>query len=51
MSKGELIKRICELDKVANPEFLADLTEVELNDYLKHLLSHNSELVLADAKT
>lgn len=51
MSKSELIRQICTLDKLANPEFLANLSIAELNDYLKHLLSRNMESVLAGAKT
>lgn len=51
MSKSELIRQICTLDKLANPAFLANLSTAELNDYLKHLLSRNLEPVLAGAKT
>ena len=38
MSKRELIDYICEINKSAKPEFLADFSERELNSYLEHLM-------------
>ena len=38
MSKSELIDCICEIHKSAAPEFLAEFSEEELNDYLEHLM-------------
>ena len=38
MSKRELIDCICEINKSAKPEFLADFSEGELKDYLEHLM-------------
>ncbi|MCK5225779.1 MAG: hypothetical protein KAQ89_03590 [Planctomycetes bacterium] len=38
MSKRELIDYICEINKSAKPEFLADFAEDELNSYLEHLM-------------
>ena len=37
MSKRELIDYICEINKTAKPEFLADFSEEDLNTYLEHL--------------
>jgi hypothetical protein len=38
MSKRELIDYICEINKSAKPEFLANFSEEELNAYLEHLM-------------
>ncbi|MCK4914085.1 MAG: hypothetical protein KAS69_05775 [Planctomycetes bacterium] len=38
MSKRELIDYICEINKSAKTEFLADFSEEELNSYLEHLM-------------
>jgi hypothetical protein len=38
MSKREIIEIICEINKGASPEFLANFTEEELNTYLEHLM-------------
>jgi len=38
MSKRELINYICEINKSAKPEFLANFSEEELNAYLEHLM-------------
>ena len=43
MSKRELIERICEINKSAKPEFLANFSEEDLRTYLKHLTELNSE--------
>lgn len=47
MSKNELINCICEINKSANPEFLSNFTEEQLNEYLEHLMELDlEELVL-----
>jgi len=38
MTKRELIDCICEINKSAKPEFLANFTEEELTAYLEHLM-------------
>ncbi len=38
MDKRELIECICEINKGAKPEFLANFSEEELNAYLEHLM-------------
>jgi len=38
MKKRELIDCICEINISAKPEFLAEFSEEELNDYLEHLM-------------
>jgi len=43
MSKRELIDCICELNKSAKPEFLANFSEEELNTYLEHLMELDLE--------
>ena len=43
MSKRELIDYICKINKSAKPEFLANFTEEELNDYLEHLMELDLE--------
>jgi hypothetical protein len=45
MSKRELIECICEINKSAKPEFLANFSEEELNAYLEHLMELNLEEV------
>jgi hypothetical protein len=47
MSKDELIHCICEINKSANPEFLSNFSEEQLNEYLEHLMELDlEELVL-----
>jgi hypothetical protein len=43
MSKKELIERICEINKSAKPEFLANFSEEDLKTYLEHLMEVNLE--------
>lgn len=43
MSKRELIECICEINKSAKPEFLANFSEEELSAYLEHLMELNLE--------
>ena len=43
MSKRELIDYICEINKSAKPEFLADFSEEELSNYLEHLMEADFE--------
>jgi hypothetical protein len=43
MSKRELIDCICEINRSAKPEFLANFTEEELNTYLEHLMELDVE--------
>ena len=43
MSKRELIDYICKINRSAKPEFLANFTEEELNDYLEHLMELDLE--------
>jgi len=38
MDKKDLIDRICEINKTAKPEFLAEFSEEDLNAYLEHLM-------------
>jgi len=38
MSKRELINYICEINRSAKPEFLANFSEEDLNAYLEHLM-------------
>jgi len=38
MDKRELIDCICEINKTARPDFLAQFSEDELNIYLEHLM-------------
>ena len=46
MTKRELIDCICEINTTAKPEFLAEFSEEQLNDYLEHLMELNlQELV------
>jgi len=42
MNKKELIRRICEINKSATPEFLANFSERELSAYLYHLMESES---------
>jgi len=46
MSKRELIDCICEINKTAKPEFLAEFSEEELKQYLEHLMELNLEEIL-----
>ena len=49
MSKRELIDCICEINRTAKPEFLANFSEVELNEYLEHLMELDlKELVVCE---
>jgi len=43
MDKMELIDYICELNKGAKPEFLAQFSEEQLNMYLEHLMELDLE--------
>ena len=43
MTKREIIDCICEINKSAKPEFLADFSEEELNAYLERLMESNLE--------
>ena len=43
MSKRELIECICEINKTARPEFLANFTEDDLGLYLDHLMELDLE--------
>lgn len=43
MSKKELIDYICEINRSAKPEFLANFSEEELNAYLEHLMELDLE--------
>jgi hypothetical protein len=43
MTKRELIDRICEINKSAKPEFLADFSEEDLRTYLEHLMELSLE--------
>ncbi len=43
MSKRELIDYICEINRSAKPEFLANFSEEELNAYLEHLMELDLE--------
>lgn len=43
MGKKELIECICEINRSAKPEFLANFTEEELQDYLEHLMELDLE--------
>jgi hypothetical protein len=49
MSKRELIDCICEINKSAKPEFLAKFEEIELKDYLEHLMELDLEELLVCA--
>jgi len=43
MSKRELIDCICEINRTAKPEFLANFSEEDLNNYLEHLMELDLE--------
>ena len=43
MSKRELIECICEINRSAKPEFLANFTEENLSIYLEHLMELDLE--------
>ena len=43
MSKREVIDCICEINRSAKPEFLANFSEDELNTYLEHLMELDVE--------
>jgi len=43
MSKRELIDCICEINKSAKPEFLANFSEENLRVYLEHLMELDLE--------
>jgi hypothetical protein len=45
MSKRELIECICEINKSAKPEFLANFSDEELRKYLDHLMELDLEEV------
>lgn len=46
MDKRELIECICEINKTARPEFLAQFSEEELNVYLEHLMELDLEALV-----
>jgi hypothetical protein len=46
MSKRELIDCICEINKSAKPEFLANFSEKDLKSYLEHLMELDLEELL-----
>jgi hypothetical protein len=43
MDKKELIDSICEINKTAKQEFLAEFSEADLSDYLEHLMEVDLE--------
>ena len=43
MSKRELIDCICEINRSAKAEFLADFSEEDLSAYLEHLMELDLE--------
>lgn len=43
MSKRELIECICEINRSAKPEFLANFSEEDLSIYLEHLMELDLE--------
>ncbi len=43
MDKTELIDSICEINKTAKREFLAEFSEADLSDYLEHLMELDLE--------
>ena len=43
MSKRELIDCICEINRSASPEFLANFSEEDLKSYLEHLMELDLE--------
>ncbi|MCK4887594.1 MAG: hypothetical protein KAS96_09420 [Planctomycetes bacterium] len=43
MSKRELIDYICEINKGARPEFLANFSEEDLKSYLENLMELDLE--------
>ena len=43
MDKRELIDCICEINRSARPEFLAQFSEEQLNTYLEHLMELDLE--------
>ncbi len=47
MSKRELIDCICEINKSAKPEFLANFSEEELSVYLEHLMELDLQELVA----
>ena len=49
MSKRELIECICEINRSARPEFLANFSEEDLNAYLEHLMDLDLEELVACA--
>jgi hypothetical protein len=49
MSKRELIDCICEINKTAKAEFLANFSEEELKEYLEHLMELDLEEILVCA--
>lgn len=46
MSKRELIDCICEINKSAKPEFLANFSAEDLKSYLDHLMELDLEKLL-----
>ena len=46
MSKRELIDCICEINKSAKAEFLAGFSDIQLKEYLEHLMELDLEEIL-----
>ncbi len=47
MSKRELIDCICQINRTAKAEFLADFSRDDLNEYLEHLMDLDLEELVA----
>ena len=43
MSKTEIIRRICQLEKDARPKTLSNFSYAELYDYLRYLMKSQSK--------
>jgi hypothetical protein len=43
MDKQELIDSICEINRTAKQDFLAEFSEADLSDYLEHLMELDLE--------
>jgi len=43
MDKRDLIECICEINRSAKPQFLAEFSEEALKDYLEHLMELDLE--------
>ena len=51
MTKNELIDTIRELNSTASPEFLDQFSEVDLKEYMDHLLEVDSDNLTASGCT